>query len=138
MLMYLWVVLGSALGGVARYGCALLGADLAGDAFPWGTIFINVLGSFVIGFFATVTGTDGRFLVRSEVRVFVMIGICGGYTTFSSFSLQTFLLIREGHWLMAVANVAVSMVLCLVIVWVGHASATSFSRPPRGAKKARR
>jgi CrcB protein len=138
MLMQLWVALGSALGGVARYGCALLAADLAGDAFPWGTIFINVLGSFVIGFFATVTGTDGRFLVRSEVRVFVMVGICGGYTTFSSFSLQTFLLAREGSWLAAVANVAVSMILCLVAVWIGHTSAASFSRPPRGAKKIRR
>lgn len=132
MLMYLWVGFGSALGGVARYECSLLASHWLGDAFPWGTIFINVLGSFVIGLFATLTSTDGRFLVRSEVRVFVMVGICGGYTTFSSFSLQTFLLlIRERAWLAAVGNVVISMVLCLIAVWIGHAIAVSFNRPPK-------
>jgi CrcB protein len=130
MLMYAWVALGSALGGVARYGCALLASSWFGDALPWGTIFINASGSFVIGFFATVTGTEGRLLVRSEARAFVMVGICGGYTTFSSFSLQTFLLLRQGAFLAAGANTVLSMVLCLVAVWLGHASASAVNRPP--------
>jgi CrcB protein len=138
MPMYLWVALGSALGGVARYGCALLASDWVGDAFPWGTIFINALGSFVIGFFATVTAAEGRLLVRSEARVFVTVGLCGGYTTFSSFSLQTFLLARGGEWLAAGANVVLSVVLCLAAVWIGHAGAMAFNRPPRTARARRR
>src|SRR4029077_12436731 len=93
---YGWVALGSALGGIARYACTLLTSAMVGDAFPWGTIVINMIGSFVIGFFATLTGPDGRLLVRSEIRAFVMAGICGGYTTFSAFSLQNYLLLRNG------------------------------------------
>jgi CrcB protein len=129
---YVAVALGSAIGGVARYGCGLLAEALLGDAFPWGTIAINVVGSFIIGGFATLTGTDGRLLVRSETRAFVMTGFCGGYTTFSSFSLQTLMLLREGNGLAAGANVLLSMILCLAAVWVGHASAAAINRPPHG------
>jgi len=135
MLTYLAVALGSALGGLARYGCGLLASSWLGHAFPWGTILINVVGSFVIGFFATLTGTEGRLLVRTEVRAFVMVGFCGGYTTFSSFSLETFMLMREGYWLAAFANVVISMVLCLGAVWVGYASAAAFNRPPSGSRR---
>lgn len=136
MLTYLAVALGSALGGVARYACTLLGSAWFGDAFPWGTIVINALGSFIIGLFSTLTGTEGRFLVRSETRVFVMVGFCGGYTTFSTFSLQTFLLLRHGEWLAALGNVVVSMVVCLAAVWIGHLTATSLDKPPRGVEEA--
>ena len=87
MSTYLWIALGGALGSVARYGCSSLIAQWFGEAFPLGTLIINVTGSFVIGFFAAVTGPDGRVLVSPNVRQFVMVGICGGYTTFSSFSL---------------------------------------------------
>ena len=133
MRMYFWVALGSGLGGVARYGCANLAAAWTGEAFPWGTILVNVLGSFVIGFFATFSGPEGRFMVPAAARVFVMVGLCSGYTTFSSFSLQTLALLENGAWLAAGANVAVSVVACLAAVWLGHAGAAMFNRLPRGA-----
>ena len=125
---YLWVAVGSALGGVARYWCSGLAARLWGETFPWGTLIVNVAGSFVIGLFATATGPDGRFLVPSEARVFVMVGVCGGYTTFSSFSLQTLALARDGEWLGVGANIVLSVVLCLAAVWLGHAAAAAFNR----------
>jgi fluoride exporter len=135
MRMYLWVALGSALGGAARYGGVWLTGDLIGDAFPWGTILVNVTGSFVIGFYATVTGPDGRFLVGSEQRVFVMVGVCGGYTTFSAFSLQVFEQLRHGQMLAAAANSVLSMALCLLAVWLGHASAAAVNRPATGRRR---
>ncbi len=120
---YLWVAAGSALGGMARYWCSGFIAERAGDAFPWGTLAINILGSFVIGFFGGLTGPDGRFLVSPDVRIFVMVGLCGGYTTFSSFSLQTLVLMQDGEWARAGANVLLSVVLCLFAVWLGVAAA---------------
>ncbi|MET1028740.1 MAG: CrcB family protein, partial [Dongiaceae bacterium] len=74
MAAYLWIAIGSALGGMARYWCYGFGAARFGDTFPWGTIFINVLGSFVIGFFATLTGPDGRLMVSTDTKLFVMTG----------------------------------------------------------------
>jgi fluoride exporter len=121
---YLWVAIGSALGGVARYGCSGVAARLFGETFPWGTIIVNVIGSFVIGFFATLTGPDGRVYASSIVRQFVMLGVCGGYTTFSSFSLQTLNLMNDGEWLRAGGNVVVSVVCCMVAVWIGHVLAS--------------
>lgn len=123
MITYLWIALGSALGGVARYACSSLVAHWIGESFPWGTLLVNIFGSFVIGFFATATGPDGRFLVAPDARLFVMVGICGGYTTFSSFSLQTFALLREGDVVRAGANVLASVVLCMLSVWIGAVSA---------------
>ena len=120
---YLWVAIGGALGSIARYWCSGVVANWFGESFPWGTIIVNVLGSFVIGLFATLTAPDGRLFVASEARVFVMVGLCGGYTTFSSFSLQTLNLARDGEWLGAGANVVLSVVLCLLAVWLGHAAA---------------
>ena len=89
MAAYLWIAVGSALGGMARFWCSGLTARLVGETFPWGTMFVNVVGSFIIGFFATLTGPDGRIFADTLTRQFVMLGVCGGYTTFSSFSLQT-------------------------------------------------
>src|ERR1700742_3697796 len=102
---YIWIAIGSALGGMARYWCSGVAARLIGESFPWGTLFINILGSFVIGFFATLTGPDGRLLVGTTARQFVMVGICGGYTTFSSFSLQTLNLARDAQWSYAMLNI---------------------------------
>jgi CrcB protein len=128
VITYVWIALGGALGSMARYGCSSLAARWIGETFPWGTLIINVLGSMVIGFFATLTGPDGRVLVAPDVRQFVMVGICGGYTTFSSFSLQTLSLARDGDMLRAGANVVASVVLCLIAVWLGHLGAAALNQ----------
>lgn len=120
MLTYLWIALGGALGSVARYGASSLAARSFGETFPWGTLLVNVTGSFVIGAFATLTGPDGRWLMPPDARLFVTIGVCGGYTTFSSFSLQTLNLIRAGEFGAAVGNIALSLILCLLGVWLGY------------------
>lgn len=125
---YLWVAIGSALGGVARFAMSGWIAESIGEVFPWGTLIVNITGSFAIGFFATLTGPDGRFLVGTTARQFVMIGICGGYTTFSSFSLQTLSLARDGDWLRGFSNIAGSVVCCLAAVWLGHIAAAAINR----------
>ena len=125
--LYLWVALGSALGGAARFFCTGIAAKLFGETFPWGTLLVNVLGSFIIGFFATLTGPDGRMFAGTTTRQFVMTGILGGFTTFSSFSLQTLNLANDGEWLQVGGNVGGSVVLCLVAVWFGHMLALSIN-----------
>lgn len=127
MQSYLWVAIGSALGGTARYWLSGFVANLFGETFPWGTLIVNILGSFIIGFFATLTGPDGRIFAGTLVRQFVMIGICGGFTTFSSFSLQTLNLANDGEWLYAGFNIGASAVLCLFAVWAGHAIAVNLN-----------
>ncbi|HMD54094.1 MAG TPA: fluoride efflux transporter CrcB, partial [Phycisphaerae bacterium] len=117
MLAYLLVAIGSALGGVGRFWISGLVADRIGQSFPWDTIIVNITGCFIIGFFNTLTGTEGRLLVPAAARTFFMIGLCGGYTTFSAFSLQTLNLAQDGEWPQAAANVFLSVVLCLLGVW---------------------
>jgi CrcB protein len=117
---YLLVGLGGAIGSVARLWLSAYITTLTRLAFPWGTILVNILGSFIIGFFATFTGPDGRLPVSLGARAFVMVGVCGGFTTFSAFSLQTLDLARAGQMMQAVANVGLSLVLCLVAVALGH------------------
>ena len=125
---YLWVALGSALGGMARYGCSGLVARWFGAAFPWGTLFVNVTGSLLIGVLAALAAPDGRVLLAPDARALLMIGLCGGYTTFSSFSLETLNLARDGEWLWAGGNVLLSTTLCLVAVWLGHFGAAALNR----------
>ncbi len=127
MQAYVLITIGSALGGIARYWCSGLVASAFGGTFPFGTLVVNVLGSFIIGFTNTFTGPDGRLLVAPDTRLFIMVGFCGGYTTFSSFSLQTLALIQDGEWLYAGANIAFSVVLCLASVWLGHIAAAALS-----------
>ena len=124
---YVWIAVGSALGGMARYWLSGVVANSIGETFPWGTMIINILGSFVIGCFAALTGPDGRLLVGTLPRQFVMIGICGGFTTFSSFSLQTLNLVNDSEWLYAGLNVVGSVVLCLLAVWLGHSIAMALN-----------
>jgi CrcB protein len=124
MILYLLVALGGALGSVARFALSGFVANQFGTTFPWGTFIINVTGSFVIGFYATLTGPDGRVFASGHSRQFFMTGICGGYTTFSSFSLQTLTLARDDEWLQAGGNVVGSVVACLVAVWLGHLAAS--------------
>jgi CrcB protein len=125
---YLWVTFGGALGTAARYWFSGVAANLFGETFPWGTMLINIFGSFIIGFFATITGPDGRVFVATEMRQFVMVGICGGFTTFSSFSLQTLNLARDGEMALALANIGLSVILCLVAVWIGHLAASNLNQ----------
>ena len=124
MLTYLWVALGGALGSVGRFWFSGVVARQFGETFPWGTLLVNVSGSFVIGFFATLTSPEGRLFAPAGFRPFFMIGICGGYTTFSAFSLQTLNLAQENEWLRAGGNIVGSVALCLVAVWFGHLLAT--------------
>jgi fluoride exporter len=123
MAAYVWIAIGSALGGVARHWCGVVAGQLFGLTFPWGTLFVNVLGSFIIGLFFTLTGPEGRYDASADAKLFVMVGLCGGYTTFSSFSLQTLGLIQDEKWLLAAGNVVASVVLCLLAVWLGHVAA---------------
>lgn len=125
--VYLSIAAGSALGGMARYFCSGVAARLFGETFPWGTLFVNVAGCFIIGFFATLTGPDGRIFAGSTFRQFVMLGILGGFTTFSSFSLQTLNLAQDGEFLHAGGNILGSVVLCLIAVWLGNVLALSIN-----------
>jgi CrcB protein len=132
MMTYLSVAAGGALGSVLRFWLSGVVASRFGETFPLGTLVINVTGSFVIGLFATMTSPEGRLLVAPDLRALVMVGICGGYTTFSSFSLQTLNLARDGEWLYAGLNVIGSVALCLVAVWLGHVLAVSLNQAKGG------
>jgi CrcB protein len=124
----LWIALGSAIGGVLRYWCSGLIARWFGETFPWGTIVVNVVGSLLIGLIATLSGPDGRLLVGTTMRQFMMLGLLGGFTTFSSFSLQTLALAQSGEWVPAATNIVGSVLLCLTGVWLGHALAIAINR----------
>ena len=119
---FLIIGTGGALGSMARFGVASL-IDITmqktGPVYFWGTMLVNITGCFLIGFIFSISTTDGRFYLSPLQRQFVMIGILGGYTTFSSFTLQTLLLAQDGQWWDAAANVVLSVVLCLVGVWLG-------------------
>ena len=116
---YLWVTIGSALGGLLRYTITRLTLNISAG-FPFGTVLINILGSFVIGYFGTLTLQSGKYSASDNLRLFVMVGLCGGFTTFSSFSLHNFDLLRSGNWGRALANIFLSVVLCLAAVAAGH------------------
>ena len=128
MYTYFLVAVGSMLGGTLRFWLSGLIANSVGWAFPLGTLVINITGSIAVGFFSTLTGPEGRVLVPGPWRQFFMIGVCGGYTTFSSFSLQTLTLAQDGEWLQAGLNIVLSVVLCLVGVWLGHEGGLYFNR----------
>jgi CrcB protein len=119
---------GGALGSGARYLLNGWVSHRLGETFPVGTLVINVLGSFLIGFVATLTAPEGRYFAGSTTRQFVMTGILGGFTTFSSFSLQTLNLARDGEWWLASLNCVLSLVLCLLGVWLGHVAAATVNR----------
>jgi fluoride exporter len=126
-MVYLWVAIGGALGSVARFWLGNAMVMVMGSEFPWGTLLINILGSFIISFFGMLTGSADRFPVPYEARIFVMVGICGGFTTFSSFSLQTIELAYAGQAGRAGIYVAISVILCLAACALGFWTATAFS-----------
>lgn len=122
MLTYLWLGLGGAIGTIARFWLNGVVSTYF-PTFPMGTLVINITGSFLIAFFGTLTDPSGRFMASPTTRTFFMAGICGGYTTFSSFSLQTLNLARDGEWLFAGLNIVSSVVLCLLAAWLGYVAA---------------
>lgn len=113
MASYFMVAMGGALGSVARYAISNLIAGVYGGVFPIATIVVNLTGSFAIGYVAGSATSE-------SVRTFLMIGFCGGYTTFSAFSLQNLELIRAGNYLAAALNAILSFGLCMLAVWGGH------------------
>lgn len=128
MIGYLWIGLGGALGSMGRAWLAITVARITGPQFPWATMLINITGSFAIGFFGTFRTSGSRFAVPVDVRAFVMVGICGGFTTFSSFSLQTLKLARGGRVAQALGNIALAVALCLLAVAAGHYGAAAIHR----------
>ena len=125
---YIAVALGSIVGAVARFLVSVLSVSQFGDGFPWGTLFVNVTGSFAIGFYAALTGPDGRLIASPRQRQFVMVGICGGYTTFSAFSLETLRFVQSGKTQTAFIYLLVSAVTWIASVWIGHAWAARLNR----------
>src|SRR5690242_6306811 len=119
---YLWVAIGGALGSMARYGIGGLVSEKFGGSFPWGTLVIDVTGSFVIRLLGALTAPEGKMTPQSRAFTtqLLITGVCGRYTTFSSFSLQTLNLLRDREWLYAGGNVVVSVVLCMIAVWLGY------------------
>lgn len=130
MAQTVWIALGGALGSVARYWIAVLAAPVSREL-PWGTIGINVVGSFAIAFFGTLTAESGRHPLPDTARLFFMVGICGGFTTFSSFSLQTLDLLRGGAAGRALANIVLSVALCLGSVTLGYLLAAQLNAAAR-------
>ncbi|WP_159013312.1 fluoride efflux transporter CrcB [Acidisoma sp. S159] len=122
----LLIAMGGAIGTTARYLISVGTLSLSRDL-PLGTIGINILGSFIIGLFGTLTLAHGRYPLSENARLFVMVGVCGGFTTFSSFSLQTLDLLRSGAMLRAAINVVASVILCICFVAAGHAIAAHFN-----------
>lgn len=119
MFLYLLVALGSAIGGCLRYGLTRAMLNVSPGTIR-ATLLINVLGSFAIGYFGNLTISGSRYQTTEAVRIFLMVGICGGFTTFSSFSLQNYTPLRSGLWGRALLNASLSVLLCLGAVGLGY------------------
>lgn len=129
MKVYLWIAIGSALGGMARHWATTAIASRFQSSFPWGTLLVNIIGSYLIGLVASLPdsrfpGSEGALL-----RQFLTIGLLGGFTTFSAFSLQSITLLQQGKWETGVAYIAASVLICLACAWLGYISATGSFRP---------
>ena len=135
-----WVALGGALGSALRFIVSGWVAHHLADplsrvsgkslsvTFPWGTLTVNVMGSLLIGVIAALVTTEGKSMMSPTLRQFLMLGVLGGFTTFSSFSLQTLELLRDGEWFMASANILLSVGVCLIAVWIGFTLASTLNR----------
>ncbi len=113
------VLAGGFLGGMARFFLSGIVGGRVGETFPWGTLVVNVSGALVIGFATGWAQTSGGVFASEAIRAFLVVGICGGYTTVSSFSLQTMNLALGGESKRAFANVVASVGLCPISVWIG-------------------
>ncbi len=127
MTLYLLVGLGSLLGGTARVAVSWLCAGCSQGPWPWDLFAVNVSGSFAIGLFATLCAADGRHPASPALQQFVMAGVCGGFTTFSVFSLETVRMLQSGQAALAVAHVLVSLVAWLFAAWAGMLVAERFN-----------
>ncbi len=114
----LLIGLAGLVGTLGRYALSGFVARRFGETFPVGTLVVNVTGCFLAGFAFYLM--QERFLVNHTLRTVVLIGLLGGFTTFSSFSLQTFTLLRDGQIGLATVNVVISNVLCLLMIWAGY------------------
>jgi CrcB protein len=123
MLNYLMVAIGGALGSIARLWVSTIVTERVTETFPLGTLVVNITGSFLIGLFAGMF----RSGASTTARAFLMTGICGGYTTFSSFSLQNLQLLESGKYYYAGLNTALSFVLCMVAVWFGYVAGVALA-----------
>jgi CrcB protein len=119
MLRLFVIGLGGAIGSILRYVMGGLDYRYSNGVFPISTLVVNVTGSLAIGF---LWGTLDRFDISSNVRMFIFIGILGGYTTFSTFSLETFNLIRDGEYRIALLNIIFSAILSVAAVFLGYFS----------------
>ncbi|MBU0584170.1 MAG: CrcB family protein [Alphaproteobacteria bacterium] len=126
--LYLAVSLGSVIGSVSRALVSLAAVAWLGEAFLLGTLTVNVLGSFIIGYYATMTGPGGRIMASTRQRQLVMTGFCGGFTTFSAFSLETLMLAQAGHLPLAGLYIALSVVTWLAAAWLGQVLAIRSNR----------
>lgn len=133
-LLYAAVAAGSMIGSALRALASLGSIALLGNGFPVGTLLVNITGSFLIGFYATLTAPDGRVFASARQRQFFMAGFCGGLTTFSMFSLETLSLARDGDLVTAGLNIGISVVSWLAAVWLGHTLALRLNRM-RGSSK---
>lgn len=125
---YIAVMVIGAFGCAARMWLSSFLGEKYGTTFPVGTLVVNILGCFVIGVFAGLTRPDGGWVVPAIVRQAVMIGFLGGFTTFSSFSLQTLALLDDREWGFAALNVGLSVGLCMIAVWLGQTLALQVTR----------
>ena len=116
---------GGFLGAAARYLAGGLVQRLLGEAFPWGTFVVNASGCLAIGFLAALS--DERFVLGTDARLFLLVGVLGGYTTFSSFGLETFNLLRDGGWASAALNAFGQLGIGLAAVWLGTIVARSLA-----------
>lgn len=114
--MIWFVALGSAVGGIARYLLSVFIQDRAGPGFPVGTLVVNASGSFLLG---TLVRGLGASAFTPEIRAMLTIGLCGGYTTFSTFSYETAIMVERGDYLRAATYIALSLILSLIAMWVG-------------------
>ncbi|RPI73250.1 MAG: fluoride efflux transporter CrcB [Ignavibacteriales bacterium] len=118
MLNYLIVSLGAAIGGAARYWLSNAVYKFFPASFPYGTFAVNLTGSFILGLI--IFFLDEKELISNQIKIFLTIGFCGGFTTFSTFSLETFNLIRDSQYFLAAINIILSVVVCIAGIFLAY------------------
>lgn len=125
---WFYVALGSAVGGLARHWVNGWITQQTGGIFPLGTLMVNASGSLIMGMLGALTVSEGRWALGPGSRSLLMVGMLGGYTTFSAFSYQTLILLKSGQWILAATNMLLSLVLCVALTALGFWIATALNR----------